>query len=736
MNVSERRSNQGFALPTVIIASLVMFAVLVSVVSSVSSARASLDAQFYEQLVRDAKESGANHAADCLEAYDYTATWSDANPLRPNTDCNGGAVCTNNANCFVVKTDTYSTSYSIGNVTVDGSGAQKFNVNVTVNMLKKSNGAVAKSMTSAGVTEIGSEVTTNKVVFGYTLSGLGGAFFATINRDGKMRAAGLNYHGQLGNGSRTNTLVPTDFAAPTTLPIVDGYSNFLSIGQSLFAIDSGGNSFGAGLNSNGQLGIGNTTAYITTPTKTAIPDGQKVKTVVVGGPTNYFLTTTGNIYAAGSCSSGMLGSNYTISGCTNATTPVKLNLPFPWFDPNTQPTTNIVFDRLTAYVRMAGGRVYGWGDSHIGALGLNNYGQTSNPVQIGTYGDAGAPKATQVAFDGNAVYVLDDTGKLSSMGNAAHGQHGSRTSALWNSNSNKCIDNTSANGLNLRLYTCNGTPAQRFTLRADGSIYNANTNKCFDWTSTNGLRLWTCNGTAAQVFSYDASLGYVQPYIRHPQSGRCLDNLNYDGVNLQLVACAGNAAQEFTRSTTWMEPFNMTGINGQIVAITTDQWHISVLTTEGEVWSAGFNLSGMFGAGVTSNFTVDPVKFQLPAGVTATHIYATNSGNHTSTEYANLFVVGSNGRVYGAGSNAFGQLGNGTTAAIQSTPVAMNVIDGVNIRAKEVQVGYGTAIVFTDTGRVYTVGNNNRGQLGDGTTTNRSTPYYSQYINESSPTQY
>jgi alpha-tubulin suppressor-like RCC1 family protein len=623
-------------------------------------------------------------------------------------------------------------------VTDDGTGTQRFTVNATVQLLRKSDGTVAKTFSSDGITEVGSEISTNQIVFGYSTYNGGGAFYATINKDGTMRAAGFNGDGQLGNGTVSDNLVPTKFLAPTTLPIVSGYTNFLSVGWSMYGIDSGGSAFGAGANSYGQIGNGTTSTSVATPSKVILPAGKQVQSVIVGGWTNYFLTTDGNIYAAGMCDYGRLGSNYTIAGCSNASTPVRVNLPAPNpADPNTMPTTNIVADRYTAYVRMAGGRVYGWGDSEYGELGINSYTPSSNPVKIGTYGDANMSKATQIAFDGNSIYVLDSNGKLASMGLDSAGQHGSRTSSLYNSNTNKCFDNTGGDGVSFRLYTCNGTPAQKFQYRSNSTIYNAATNTCLDNSNADGLtlKLHACNGTAAQVFTYTTTNAYYGSFT-NPQSGKCIDNASADGVTLRLYTCNGTAAQVFSRTSTWLEPFNMTGITGQITSITTDQWHISALTTNGEVWSAGVNTSGMFGANVTNIFTPDPVKFQLPAGITGKYIYATNNSYPSNYVYQNLFVIGSNGRVYGAGSNSFGQLGNGATAAQQKTPVVMNVIDGTSIRAKEVQVGRGTAVVFTDNGKVYTVGNNDSGQIGDGTTTNRLTPYYSQYINESSPTQY
>ena len=725
---------EAFALPTIVIATVVMFMILVAAVGATTSARVALDAQYYDALARDAAESGASQAAECLKLNNYVSTWSASSPLRPNTTCSGGAACTDVAKCFIVKTPTYSTSYTVGPVTDDGSGIQKFNITATVNLLRKSNGSVSTTYNRTVGTQVGAQISTTNVVFGYSAYGAAGALFATIGRDGIMRAAGYNGDGQLGDGAMTNALQPIKFKAPTTNPIVAGYSNFLSIGWHLYALDSQGNAYGAGRNDYGQVGVGSSAPNITTPQQVVLPGGKKVQSVIPGGWANYFLTTDGNLYAAGRCDAGQLGSNYPVSGCSNQSLPVRVNLPTPNpADPNTIPTTNIVADRLTAYVRMAGGRVYGWGDDEFGELGDDAYIVHSNPVQIGTYGNSGAPKATQVAFDGNSVYVLDDAGKLSSMGYANYGNHGNRTVSFYNSSTNHCFDNTGADGVTMRMYVCNSTAAQQYAYRSDSTIYNSQTGKCLDNANADGvtLRLWTCNGTAAQVFTWDP-INYT---LKNPQTGKCIGT-DSGGATFQLQVCSTSGYQNIAMTTTWLAPFNMSGIGGQFVQITTDQWHISALTTTGEVWSAGVNTSGMFGNGTSNTFQPDPIKFQLPSGVTGRYIYATKTGAGSSPTYNNLLVVGSDGRVYGAGDNSFGQLGNGTTAVAQKTPVAMQVIDGVNIAAKSVQVGYGTSVIFTTSGRVYTVGNNSSGQLGDGTTANRSTPYFSEYINASSPTQY
>ena len=120
----------------------------------------------------------------------------------------------------------------------------------------------------------------------------------------------------------------------------------------------------------------------------------------------------------------------------------------------------------------------------------------------------------------------------------------------------------------------------------------------------------------------------------------------------------------------------------------------------------------------------------LPAGRTATDIYTTMAGSHTSAnQYANTFVVLDNGRVVGAGSNHLNNLGNCSyaTSTFQSTPRYMNLPAGV--RAKTVQAGLGTSVVLTESGQIYTVGNNQHGQLGDGTTVSKCVPGAHRYVN-------
>lgn len=82
----------GFALPTVLIASVVMLMVLTVSVSSVVAIRTALQTQYYEQLAKTAGEAGVAYAKACLAKNGNVPLWSDVKPLTPATDCAGNSL--------------------------------------------------------------------------------------------------------------------------------------------------------------------------------------------------------------------------------------------------------------------------------------------------------------------------------------------------------------------------------------------------------------------------------------------------------------------------------------------------------------------------------------------------------------------------------------------------------------------------------------------------------------------
>jgi alpha-tubulin suppressor-like RCC1 family protein len=461
----------------------------------------------------------------------------------------------------------------------------------------------------------------------------------------------------------------------------------------------------------------------TTAVQFGLPAGIKGVHVAVGGFATYVLATDNNIYSAGLCDSGMLGYGYTITGCVNQSTYKRVTLPTPTSDPNTIPTTNITNDNLSTYVRMQGGKVYGWGDNGHSQFGNGTATSSSTPAQIGTFGNTGQPKATQVTTDGISVWILDDTGSVWSAGDNTYGEVGSAAPVKIDS-AGKCLDNKTQDGVTIQISTCNGTVAQAWAWRSDGTIYNPNKDRCLNILSgDHDMNIAACNGSTRQkwIFRDDRT-------IYNPVTGKCLNNSGSDGVTVIVFTCTTTTNELFTLpALNKLTKVALPASAGNATKISTDQWFTSILTDTGQVWSMGRNEEGQLGNGLTNLYQPAPVQFILPAGVTATDV-TTTAYYGTYTNMGSTHVIGSDGRVYGAGNNDYGQLGDGTMNS-SSTPVVMSVIDGASIKAKNVKSGLGTTVILTYDKRLYTVGNNDYGQLGDGTTTPSLIPKANPYTN-------
>ena len=84
-----KRASRAFALPTVLIASVVLLMVLAISVTATVAVRTGLKNQYYVQLAQVAGEAGTAMAKACLAANANVPLWTDAKPLTPATDCSG-----------------------------------------------------------------------------------------------------------------------------------------------------------------------------------------------------------------------------------------------------------------------------------------------------------------------------------------------------------------------------------------------------------------------------------------------------------------------------------------------------------------------------------------------------------------------------------------------------------------------------------------------------------------------
>lgn len=146
-------SKKGFALATVLIASVVMMIVLLSAVAATASVKSAILSQQYERMAQLAGEAGAAYAQACVQYAESagipaSSLWSSAKPLKPNTDCSGNELiaCPTVAasvRCAVVIDGNARSSFSIGAPTLDADGnVLTIPQSGYVDILRSSNGAV------------------------------------------------------------------------------------------------------------------------------------------------------------------------------------------------------------------------------------------------------------------------------------------------------------------------------------------------------------------------------------------------------------------------------------------------------------------------------------------------------------------------------------------------------------------------------------------------------------------
>ncbi len=99
-----------------------------------------------------------------------------------------------------------------------------------------------------------------------------------------------------------------------------------------------------------------------------------------------------------------------------------------------------------------------------------------------------------------------------------------------------------------------------------------------------------------------------------------------------------------------------------------------------------------------------------PAGITFTQV---------SAGYSHSVAIGSDGKTYAWGDNEFGQLGDGSTTT-STVPIVVSAVPGVDFI--QVSAGFGFTIAIGSDGNSYSWGYNNYGQLGNGNLTSRSAP--------------
>ncbi len=155
----------------------------------------------------------------------------------------------------------------------------------------------------------------------------------------------------------------------------------------------------------------------------------------------------------------------------------------------------------------------------------------------------------------------------------------------------------------------------------------------------------------------------------------------------------------------------------EVAQASVGEHHSIILKKNSDLWAVGNNSYGQLGIGTIRGEST-PVQVISAEGKPMTEVDQVSVGPYRT------MILKTNGELWAVGRNRKGQLGIGDDAgANQSTPVQV-MIAAEQPMTNVIQVSAGSehTMILKRNGDLWAVGRNNKGQLGDGSKTNTSTP--------------
>jgi len=256
---------------------------------------------------------------------------------------------------------------------------------------------------------------------------IGGAHTLAFTTEGQVYSCGINSNGQLGLGDKQPRLTPTLIESLKGKRIVQ-----VAAGQnthSLFLVDDG-SLYVTGSNASGQLGLGDSSARIVvTPKK--VPAEELFKFVTVGVKTSFAIDQQGRLWGTGDGSKAHFGFTDTAGKPDLKDLKAFTRLPHA-----PEKLVQVAAGSRHVAVLDADGKIYTWGihTTLSGQLGIGPpevnksdyviHGGGiiySKPQLIQLPGNRKAIKVNSIA---NNVFVVTEDGKIYGWGQTAHGRLG------------------------------------------------------------------------------------------------------------------------------------------------------------------------------------------------------------------------------------------------------------------------------------------------------------------------
>ena len=551
--------------------------------------------------------------------------------------------------------------------------------------------------------------------------------------DGTVYTFGWNNRGRLGNNTTTDSYTPIRVlkgAYNGTSYLGDNPNNpiiAISAGRGhSIALASDGTLYAFGFNAYGQLGDSTTSdryspirvlkgAYNGT---TYLGDNSNNPIISITAGLGHVITLTANgaVYAFGENISGCLGDNtksnrYTpirvLKGAYDGTTYLG--------DNSNNPIISISAGAMHVITLTANGAVYAFGENFGGCLGDNTDLTRLTPVKVlkGVYvgttylGDninnpivsisAGWSTSAALAKDG-LVYCFGSNG-LGALGDSSLIDRYTPIKVFKGEYTGKT--NLGDNPVN-PIISISGANSNLCYLAEDGTIYLAGS--------------WFNKLIPTQILDINGKgvLDLIYPYYTSVNTVPA-NRITYTEANLNTLVYPNNL------STTIIFEFGLTTAYGSTAVIPgTSNGGTTLLKT--------FTIKGLL-PGKTYHYRAKAVNIR---GTLYGNdmVFTTGSSFSKSTVGNHTLNIADNGIVYTIGGNTYGELGDNSKIQ-RRTPIkvvkgAYNgesyLGDNINNPIIGGSAGGDHSIILDANGLVYTFGYNTYGQLGDGSTTNRTVP--------------
>jgi alpha-tubulin suppressor-like RCC1 family protein len=325
-----------------------------------------------------------------------------------------------------------------------------------------------------------------------------------------------------------------------------------------------------------------------------------------------------------------------------------------------------------------------WGDNSEGQLGDGTRTNRSTPVAvIGLPGDIAA-----VAAGGGHTCALHGSGEVWCWGDNVYGQLGDGTR----------IDSpapVAVTGLSTPAVALGAGEFHTCALMIGGGV------ECWGWNDE--AQLGDVTGVmhmAAVPVAGSREATALAVGARHNCTINPAGQVQCWGGNWEGQIGDGSGLRRY-------QPANVSSRGGRVTALAAGNTHTCALAQDGSMACWGGNSNGQLGDGTTIN-RLSPVYTPGWAGPIQS---LAAGGAHTCA-----LIAG--GSVQCLGANWKGQIGDGT-ALDRSSPTT---VTGLSQEIMAITAGEAHTCTLTAAGHILCWGNNNAGQLGDGTTISRSIP--------------